>query len=212
MKTLIVSASILATLLFASNALALTYVGSYGTELSYELRGATTGSSFSGTYLLTMTKPGNEQNIYNDLEVLSDFIELINYRFTELSIDYSIASFDEYNKINGSIADGSQTSTLMTVTYDSDSKTGTWSTAPVSVEFYTVKGANEFALYWLGEDGAGSGAWSTEHLISGKSGAPEISHFTTINATDVPPVPEPATFILLGGGLVGLAFYRRRQK
>jgi hypothetical protein len=29
---------------------------------------------------------------------------------------------------------------------------------------------------------------------------------------EIAPVPEPATFILLGSGLAGLAFYRRKRK
>ena len=43
------------------------------------------------------------------------------------------------------------------------------------------------------------------------NGGPSTDGFD-VNAVGVAPVPEPATFILLGSGLAGLAFYRRKKK
>lgn len=38
------------------------------------------------------------------------------------------------------------------------------------------------------------------------------SAFLTLNGTDAPPIPEPSTYMLMGIGLAGLAWVRRRNK
>jgi hypothetical protein len=55
------------------------------------------------------------------------------------------------------------------------------------------------------------GLWTTTHLLTpnGKN-QPELSHLTLVYG-DMVPVPEPATMILLGIGLVGFAGFGRKK-
>jgi hypothetical protein len=116
---------------------------------------------------------------------------------------------------------------------------GTWAvTEPVGglLNFYTVKAGNYFAMYQVTPP-TNTGSWSTYHIfipgtltsfslvdgeyqaiLSEYGGHPnhlrgegvEISHFWGYNVTSQ--VPEPATFMMIGMGILGLAFYGSRRK
>ena len=157
------------------------------------------GTSWTGKYLGTVTGLPNDNytGIYDYL--IGRFLD---------NPSYSVINIDKVDADTGST--GTETSGYLTVSWIDDGKSGTWSTTPMLTNFYSIKGANEFALYYV-DPAIGNGIWSTEHLLTPNSteNKPEISH---ISASTVAPVPEPTTMLLSGLGLISMAAYLRRRK
>jgi hypothetical protein len=93
--------------------------------------------------------------------------------------------------------------------FNSDNKSGTWFSNE-SVKFYSVKGGNQYAMYWL-DPSLIEGYFSMEHIFLKNGKNPDLSHITFwTNDNIYKPTPEPSTIILFCVGLLCLSHINRK--
>lgn len=86
-------------------------------------------------------------------------------------------------------------------------KSGSWVSLNEEVKFYSIKAGNQYAMYWVG-DNIFEGSFNTEQELLGK----DLSHITFwTNNNTYTSTPEPATMLLLGLGLLGVAYTSRKE-
>jgi hypothetical protein len=156
------------------------------------------GTLWDGYYLGTVTGANESISL---LEALISFYLEESFSITDwVKVDIDDSELG---------SDGFETDDWLTVYWNEGGLDGSWETTPPdALGFYTVKGSNEFALYWITPPQT-SGDWTTVHLLAGNDNNPQISHFSGVKTTVY--VPEPASMLLMGAGLIAFAVIRRKR-
>jgi len=89
---------------------------------------------------------------------------------------------------------------------------GTWDVIDDSIliSYFTVKASNFFALYQI-DPAANFGDWTTANITNPGGQQPGLSHLSLWTAPETP-IPEPASWALIGVGLIALGHLRRRKQ
>jgi hypothetical protein len=126
-----------------------------------------------------------------------------------------VANLFEDATFNDPPFNSGNTTIVITCDDPADCKTGTFTFTtdiPWELEYFTVKATNAFLLF--GIEGYVEGeaiAWSTLGLCAGqRCNQPEVSHLSFFGER-TSQVSEPATFALLGAGLLTLGLGMRRR-
>ena len=152
------------------------------------------GDEWSG-YLIGLFNENNDSSMQDWVE------EYLGYTLTTVN-------YDKVETFPGTGDNGILTATITEFNDEGEGLSGTWSVVePYVLGFYSVKGSDNWALYYV-YPYESSGTWSTIHLLNNGDQIPTISHLSAI--ADSAPVPEPATLMLLGAGLIGLAGFRKK--
>lgn len=136
------------------------------------------------------------------------------------------AEWANVGKIDGTTTSATFGSLMVTLTFDegvnftSESKSGTWTVTsgwPTGQRVsFAFKGSSSYLLYEMDTFGATTGDWDTTGLFTGTNNSPaalsNFSVFVTEGGGDTPPIPLPATGLLVLGGLGVLASLRRRKR
>lgn len=160
----------------------------------------------SGQYMFTVS--GNDPS--NPSADLSSFEAMIEAWFVDQGNPTDV-DLDFYAKVDAPATSTTEGTGDLTLTFGDEAKSGEWF-AGVEIAFYSVKAGNQYALYWV-DPASSSGTWSTEDLFVGRGNHPELSHLSAwVNAGATVHTPEPATLMLLGSGLLGVAAFGRRRR